>query len=98
MLIKLIIAFWIIYLLYRHFKGKKLTLDQNSVILISGCSRGLGEATARKLMKKHNCTIINISRTGIESLRKSLTADQNKNLHHFECDISDEQKLAETLV
>jgi short-subunit dehydrogenase len=58
----------------------------------------LGEATARKLIKKHNCTLINISRTGIDSLRKSLSEEQNKNVHHFECDISNEQKLAETLV
>jgi NAD(P)-dependent dehydrogenase (short-subunit alcohol dehydrogenase family) len=98
MFIKFIIAIWIIYKIYRHFKGKKLTLDEKSVVLISGCSRGLGESTARKLIKKYNCTLINISRTGIESLRASLSEKQNSNVHHYECDISDETKLAETLV
>ena len=98
MYIKIIILLWIIYKLYRHFKGEKLKLNDKSIVLISGCSRGLGESTAKKLVKKYNCTIINISRTGIESLRSALTPKQNEMVHHYECDISDEEKLAMTLV
>jgi NAD(P)-dependent dehydrogenase (short-subunit alcohol dehydrogenase family) len=98
MWIKLVILFWVIYKVYKHFKGEKLKLDKDSVILISGCSRGLGQSTARKLMQKHNCTIINISRTDIDSLRRSLSPEQNEKLHHFECDISNEEQLSVTLV
>lgn len=98
MWIKLIIAFWIIYKLYKHFKGEKIQLDENSVIIISGCSRGLGESTACKLVRKYNCTLINISRTDIDSLRKSLSPEQNEKVHHYECDISNEEQLATTLV
>ena len=90
--------FWIFWRLYRRFYHEKLKLTSDSVVFISGCSRGLGKAMALKLIKKYGCTLINISKTNIDPLLSELSENQQKKVHHFECDISEETKLAETLI
>lgn len=89
--------FWIIYNLYRKFTRKRIELDNQSVVLITGCSRGLGQRLAQKLIREFKCQIINISRTPPIELFDSLSPSLRKLVHHFECDVADSKNLAKTL-
>ena len=81
------------YNLYRWYTRKQIELSSESLVLITGCSRGLGERLALKFIRKFKCRIINISRTSPEVLRNLLPESQQKLLEHFECDVSDSEKL-----
>jgi benzil reductase ((S)-benzoin forming) len=63
--------------------------------IITGASRGLGEAIARQYILQ-NVNVISVSRSENQEL-KSLAEEQESEFHHISCDLSEMRELKEGL-
>lgn len=61
--------------------------------IITGASRGLGEAIARRLLQEQ-MAVISVSRTENEQL-KELALEKGFNYTHFHCNLSLEKEVQE---
>lgn len=69
-----------------NFKSLK-----NKIILVTGASRGIGRSISRALLDNGSKVI------GISKKKNSKSIIKSKNYYHFICDLSDENKIVETL-
>lgn len=63
----------------------------SKVILVTGASRGLGEAIARKFLDNNNIVYINFNKTTLKELEEKY--HEYKNARFIKCDVSNEEEV-----
>ena len=63
----------------------------NKVILVTGASRGLGEAIAKKFLDNNNIVYINFNKTTLKELEEKY--HEYKNARFIKCDVSNEEEV-----
>lgn len=63
----------------------------SKVILVTGASRGLGEAIAKKFLDNNNIVYINFNKTTLKELEEKY--HEYKNARFIKCDVSNEEEV-----
>lgn len=63
----------------------------SKVILVTGASRGLGEAIAKKFLDNNNIVYINYNKTSLKELEEKY--HEYKNARFIKCDVSNEEEI-----
>ncbi|MCI9281314.1 MAG: SDR family oxidoreductase [Bacilli bacterium] len=63
----------------------------SKVILVTGASRGLGEAIAKKFLDNKNIVYINYNKTSLKELEEKY--HEYKNARFIKCDVSNEEEI-----
>ena len=63
----------------------------SKVILVTGASRGLGEAIAKKFLDNNNIVYINYNKTSLKELEEKYS--EYKNARFIKCDVSNEEEV-----
>jgi 3-oxoacyl-[acyl-carrier protein] reductase len=63
----------------------------SKVILVTGASRGLGEAIAKKFLDNNNIVYINYNKTSLKELEEKY--HEYKNARFIKCDVSNEEEV-----
>jgi 3-oxoacyl-[acyl-carrier protein] reductase len=70
---------------------KKDADKMSKVILVTGASRGLGEAIAKKFLDNKNIVYINYNKTSLKELEEKY--HEYKNARFIKCDVSNEEEI-----